>query len=77
MKIVQDSSAHKQNKKKYKKYAIKNEQLYKLSRVNNQRFPLVIPESVVNYELEEAHDKPTAYHFGVKRTLDTIRKRFY
>jgi len=41
------------------------------------RFPLVIPESVVNYELEEAHDKPTAYHFGVKRTLDTIRKRFY
>ena len=37
---------------------------------------LVVPRNYVNTVLEEAHDSPTG-HFGVNKTLQKIRKRFY
>lgn len=38
---------------------------------------LVVPQKCIVRILEEAHDSATGGHFGVNKTLDRIRKRFY
>ena len=38
---------------------------------------LFIPRNYVNTVLEEVHDSPSGGHFGVNKTLQKIRKRFY
>ena len=38
---------------------------------------LVVPRNDVNTVLEEAHDSPSGGHFGINKTLQKIRKRFY
>jgi len=37
----------------------------------------LVPKKKVKLILEEAHDSSTGGHFGVNKTLDRIRKRFY
>jgi len=38
---------------------------------------LVVPRHRVKEILEEAHDSSIGGHFGVNKTLEKIRKRFY
>jgi len=38
---------------------------------------LVVPQKCVKQVLEEAHDTPSGGHFGINRTLEKIRRRFY
>ena len=38
---------------------------------------LFVPRNYVNTVLEEAHDSPSGGHFGINKTLQKIRKRFY
>jgi len=40
-------------------------------------FQILVPRERVKQVLEEAHDSFSAGHFGVNKTLDRIRKRFY
>jgi len=40
-------------------------------------FQIIVPQKKIKQILEEAHDSPTEGHFGVNKTLDKIRKRFY
>jgi len=40
-------------------------------------FQVVVPQKKIKQILEEAHDSPSEGHFGVNKTLDKIRKRFY
>jgi len=40
-------------------------------------FQIVVPRGRVKQILEEAHDSFSGGHFGVNKTLDRIRKRFY
>ncbi|KMQ90068.1 integrase core domain protein [Lasius niger] len=41
------------------------------------QFTLVVPRERVKKILEETHDSPTGGHFGVNKTLEKIRKRFF
>lgn len=63
--------------KKLNHFTLKDSILYRRSKSNKKRFALVLPKSMVNYVLIEAHDKPLGGHFGLKRTLDAIKMRFY
>ena len=47
------------------------------SNLKTKVFQLVVPRNYVNSVLEEAHDSPSGGHFGVNKTLQNIRKRFY
>jgi len=38
---------------------------------------LVVPRNRVREVLEQAHDSPSGGHFGINKTLEKIRKRFY
>lgn len=38
---------------------------------------LVVPKSRIPEVLKEAHDSPSGGHFGVNRTLDRVRRRFF
>ena len=38
---------------------------------------LVVPRNYVNIDLEEAHDSSSGGHFGITKTLQKIRRRFY
>jgi len=40
-------------------------------------FQTVVPQKKIKQILEEAHDSPSGGHFGVNKTSDKIRKRFY
>lgn len=40
-------------------------------------FLQIIPQKSVKRILEEAHDSSTGGHFGINKTLEKIRKRFY
>jgi len=40
-------------------------------------FQIIVPQKKIKQILEEAHDSPSGGHFGVNKTLDKIRKRFY
>lgn len=64
-------------KRKYKKFILKDKQLYRKSKLEPNRYILVLPKSMVQFVLTEAHDKPIGGHFGVKRTKETLRQKFY
>jgi len=38
---------------------------------------LIVPKTRIKQILEEAHDSPSGGHFGINKTLEKIRKRFY
>jgi len=38
---------------------------------------LIVPRIRIRQILEEAHDSPSGGHFGINKTLEKIRKRFY
>lgn len=40
-------------------------------------FQLIVPQKRIKEILEEAHDSPSGGHFGVNKTLEKIRRRFY
>lgn len=40
-------------------------------------FQIVVPQSKVCEILKEAHDSPIGGHFGINKTLEKVRKRFY
>lgn len=64
-------------RKKYKHYLVDASILYRQSRVNSKRLLLVLPKSMREFVLKEAHDQPIGGHFGIKRTLAAIKLRFY
>ena len=47
------------------------------SNLKTKVLQLVVPRNYVNAVLEEAHDYPSGGLFGVNKTLQKIRKRFY
>lgn len=40
-------------------------------------FQIIVPPEKVHEILEEAHSSPTGGHFGINKTLEKVRKRFY
>ena len=40
-------------------------------------FQIVVPRQRIHEILKEAHDSPSGGHFGVNKTLQKVRKRFY
>ncbi|CAL1687616.1 unnamed protein product [Lasius platythorax] len=40
-------------------------------------FQIIVPRNFINQILEVAHDSASGGHFGVNKTLEKIRKRFY
>jgi hypothetical protein len=75
--IMEDPNAPRKEKRKLKHFSLKDQQLYRRSKKNKTIDLLVIPKSMVRFVLEQAHDTPIAGHFGIKRTLETLRSRFY
>ena len=74
---LEHANASRREKRKFKNYLLKDDQLYKRSKLYKEKFLLCIPRSMVSYVLQEAHDTPTGGHFGINRTLEAIRSRFY
>ena len=37
----------------------------------------MVPKRKISEILEESHNSPTGGHFGINKTLEKIRKRFY
>ncbi|XP_011688274.1 PREDICTED: uncharacterized protein LOC105450226 [Wasmannia auropunctata] len=59
---------------------IKNGVLYKKWEAPNLKesiAQLIVPKKWVKRILEEIHDSPSGGHFGINKTLEKIRKRFY
>jgi hypothetical protein len=77
IRIMEDPEAPRKEKRRLKHFMLADDQLYRRSKKNKNTYLLVIPKSMVRYVLEQAHDTPTAGHFGIKRTLETLRSRFY
>lgn len=77
MKILEDPNSKRKDRRRFKHFIIKDGQLYRRSKQHKDRYLLAIPKSMVEYILKEAHDAPVSGHFGVKRTYETIRTRFY
>jgi hypothetical protein len=50
---------------------------WEASNLKSNFLQLVVPRKRVKEILEEAHDSSTGGHFGVNKTLDKIRKRFF
>uniref|UniRef100_A0A6G1SFF7 RNA-directed DNA polymerase n=1 Tax=Aceria tosichella TaxID=561515 RepID=A0A6G1SFF7_9ACAR len=77
MTILENPSASNKEKRKLKHYLLKEGQLYRRSKRNKNIYLLVIPESMKKFVLQQAHDAPSSGHFGIKRTIETLRSRFY
>jgi len=45
--------------------------------LKNTVIQLIIPKTRIKQILEKAHDSPSGGHFGINKTLEKIRKRFY
>lgn len=75
--LMKDLKANKKVLKRYKHFTLIDSILYRRSKRNPKKLVLVLPKSMVDFVLIEAHDKPLGGHFGVKRTMDTIKYRFY
>lgn len=75
--VLLNPESTKKAKKPYKKYIIQDDKLYRRSKEDTNKFLLVIPRTMVGYVLNEAHDKPVGGHFGIKRTLETLKQRFF
>lgn len=43
----------------------------------NHVYQILVPREKVSEVLEEVHDSPSGSHFGINKTLQRIRKRFY
>lgn len=43
----------------------------------NDSWKMVIPETLQEKVLKECHDDPTAGHFGMKKTINRVRQRYY
>ena len=59
---------------------LRNDILYKRWEVPNLKdsvAQLVVPKSRIQQILKQAHDSPSREHFGINKTLEKIRKRFY
>lgn len=59
---------------------IKDDVLYKRWEAPNLKssfLQLIVPRKRIKDILKEAHDSPSGGHFGVNKTLEKIRKRFY
>jgi len=59
---------------------LKNGVLYKKWESPNSKseiLQVVVPYNRINQILITAHDSPSGGHFGINKTLDKIRKRFY
>lgn len=46
-------------------------------RTDSVLLQLVVPKNRIPEVLKEAHDSPSGGHFGVNRTLDRVRRRFF
>lgn len=77
IRILEDPGATRKEKRKLKHFMLANRQLYRRSKRNKTIYLLVIPKSMVKFVLEQAHDAPSAGHFGIKRTTETLRSRFF
>lgn len=44
---------------------------------DNDSWKIVIPEKIKENVFKECHDDPTAGHFGVKKTINRTRQRYY
>jgi len=59
---------------------VQNGVLYKrweTPNLKNTVVQLIVPKIRIKQILEEAHDSPSGGHFGINKTLEKIRKRFY
>jgi len=59
---------------------LKNGVLYKRWESPNSKLEIsqvIVPSNRINQILVSAHDSPSGGHFGINKTLDKIRKRFY
>lgn len=59
---------------------LKNGVLYRKFHIVNQQEPqlqLVVPVSIQDDVLRESHDEPTSGHFGVAKTMERLKERFY
>lgn len=74
---LDNPDAPRKEKRKHKYYLLKDNQLYRRSKRHKNVYLLVIPESMITYVMEQAHDAPSSGHFGIKRTTETLRSRFY
>jgi len=45
--------------------------------LKNTIIQLIVPKTQIKQILEEAHDSSSGGHFGINKTLEKIRKRFY
>jgi len=45
--------------------------------LKNTVVQLIVPKTRIKQILEEAHDSPSVGHFGINKTLEKIRKRFW
>ncbi|KMQ85118.1 integrase core domain protein [Lasius niger] len=50
---------------------------WKAPSLKSSIFQLIVPRNRINQILEETHDSSSGGHFGVNKTLEKIRKRFY
>jgi len=65
---------------KWDSLVIKNDILHRKWETPNLKsyiLQVIVPKERVKQILREAHDSFSGEHFGVKKTLDKIRKRFY
>jgi len=59
---------------------LRNGVLYKKWESPNSKsevLQVVVPYNRINQILITAHDSPSGGHFGINKTLDKVRKRFY
>lgn len=78
IRILTDESLRKKERKKFlNNFVVYEDQLYKKSKKDKDKLLLVLPASMIEFVLKEAHDEPIGGHFGIKRTMDTITRRFY
>jgi len=59
---------------------VRNGILYKRSETPNLKntiIQLIVLKTRIKQILEKAHDSPSGGHFGINKTLEKIRKRFY
>lgn len=76
---LQDPSKNlKRSKGLAKKYALIDKKLYRKGRrPHNNQLLLIIPKTMVNDVLSMMHDQPTGGHFGMKRTFESVKRRFF
>ncbi|XP_029178454.1 uncharacterized protein LOC114946194 [Nylanderia fulva] len=59
------------------KRTLQLESITSLKSAIQRAMAIIVPRNFINQVLEEAHDSASDGHFGVNKTLEKIRKRFY